>query len=291
MRWSRGCFSATCSRNAASSSRHRGAASRCFPRSRLLRFATPFHTAFRRLLPDHPQLQRPLQVLSRPPEGSHPDYAALISWTDWLIDRGVRRIEFCGGERADHSSGASRAAGSCQLARRQDCADDVALEISGALPPLLRVTGTRVRVSLHGDRLHHDGLVGGGGFDRTVGNLRRLLDAGLPCSIQATAVAGGSPALDWLISFSLEQRVKRLGGLPFIARGAGRAHRDELGLCDAERSALRQLVRNRRKSLSGRLDLRWLDLSAKRVPVLEPDGRLLLEGVTGAGNRLLCRLP
>jgi hypothetical protein len=122
MRWSRGCFSATCSRNAASSSRHRGAASRCFPR--LLRFATTFHTPFRRLLPDHPQLQRPLQVLSRPPEGSHRDYAALISWTDWLIDRGVRRIEFCGGERADHSSGASRAAGSFQLARRQDCADD-----------------------------------------------------------------------------------------------------------------------------------------------------------------------
>jgi MoaA/NifB/PqqE/SkfB family radical SAM enzyme len=224
-----------------------------------------------------------------PPDGSYPDYATLLSWSDWLIDRGVRRIEFCGGEPTIHPALPKLLAHVNSRAVKTALTTN-GLEISPALPPLLRVTGTSVRVSLHGGRLHHDELVGDGCFDRTVGNLRRLLDAGLPCSIQATAVAGGSMALDWLISFSLEQRVRRLGVLPFIARGAGRAHREELGLCDAERSALRELVRDRRKRLSGRLDLRWLDLASKRVPVLEPDGRLLLEGVTEAGDRLLCRL-
>jgi MoaA/NifB/PqqE/SkfB family radical SAM enzyme len=225
-----------------------------------------------------------------PPDGSHPDYATLLSWTDWLLDRGVRRIEFCGGEPTIHPA-LPKLLAHVHARGVKTALTTNALQISAALPPLLRATGTKVRVSLHGDRPHHDALVGDGCFDRTVANLRLLLDAGVPCSIQATVVAGGRPALDWLISFALKQGVRRLGVLPFIPRGAGRGHREEFGLPEWERRSLREFVRDRRQSLSGRLDLRWLDLVSKRVPVVEPDGRLVLEGASEAADLLLCSLP
>lgn len=98
-------------------------------------------------------------------------------------------------------------------------------------------------------------------------------------------------ALEWAALFCLEQGVGRLSILPFIPRGAGKEQRAKFGLSVPERRALRDLVALKRRELSGRLDLRWLDLTAGSIPVVEPDGRLLLEGATEAMDRLLCIIP
>ena len=39
-------------------------------------------------------------------------------------------------------------------------------------------------------------------------------------------------------------------------------------------------VSRQRRTFSGRLDIRWLDFSARPIHVVEPDGRLVLEGAT-----------
>jgi MoaA/NifB/PqqE/SkfB family radical SAM enzyme len=225
-----------------------------------------------------------------PPDGARPDYATLASWSDWLLERGTRRIDFCGGEPTIHPA-FPRLLGHVAARGAKTALTTNALEIVPALPPLLRETSTCVRVSLHGERRHHDSLVGSGCFDRTTLNLRRLLAAGVRCSIQAIVVAGAGAELDWLIRFCLQQGVRRLGVLPFVARGAGWAHREALGLSDRERSSLRDFVHSERRRLGGQLDLRWLDLASKRVPVLEPDGRLVLEGASEGRDLLLCYLP
>ena len=225
-----------------------------------------------------------------PPDGSHPDQAALRFRLDWLIDRGVRSIQFCGGEPTTHPALPQLIAHvHARGVKTSLCSN--ALAITGALLPLLRGTQTRVRVSLHGNRSHHDAIVGAGCHDLTTHNLRRLLAAGVSTSLQTTVVSGGSMAVEWTASFCLEQGVGRLSVLPFIPRGAGKEQRAKFALSESERRALRDLVALKRRELSGRLDLRWLDFTAGSIPVVEPDGRLLLEGATEAMDRLLCIIP
>jgi hypothetical protein len=54
---------------------------------------------------------------------------------------------------------------------------------------------------------------------------------------------------------------------------------------------LRQTVCAHRRRLAGRLDLRWLDFATDTAPVVEADGRVLLEGPREARDTLLAIIP
>jgi len=169
---------------------------------------------------------------------------------------------------------------------------------SDALPsfaePLLealRRHRVHTKVSLHGGRAWHDRMVGRPAHAAATGTLRRLLSAGVAASVQTTLVAGGTDVLAEMIAFCLDAGVRRLSILPFIPRGDGAAREAEFALSDGERRALRETVAAQRRRLAGRLDLRWLDFTRDRTPVVEADGRVLLEGPREASDTLLAIIP
>jgi MoaA/NifB/PqqE/SkfB family radical SAM enzyme len=225
-----------------------------------------------------------------PNDGSHPRENLLRRRIDWILSRGVKTIHFCGGEPTIHPElpnllqYARESGASCKLTTN-------GIILSDALFTILKTTGSLVKVSLHGDRAHHDKIVGREAFDAATGNLRRLLDARISASVQTTIVAGGEWAADWAAGFCLQQGVQRLSILPFIPRGLGDNRRDDYGLTQKERSALRTKVKCLRRAHSGRLDIRWLDFMARPTHVVEADGRIVVEGASERMDKTLCRIP
>lgn len=225
-----------------------------------------------------------------PPDGLHPTADTLAHRIDWLLARGVSTIHFCGGEPTIHPAlshlltHVTAQGGKTKLTTN-------GIAIADVLLPTLRATGTRVKVSLHGDREHHNAIVGRDAFDHTTRNIRRLVAAGVSTSVQTTVVAGGAWVVDWVAHFCLEVGIRRLSILPFIPRGSGYERRGEYGLSPAERRAVREHVAMRRRALSGRLDVRWLDFAARPLHVVEPDGSVVLEGATNARDAVLYRIP
>lgn len=225
-----------------------------------------------------------------PPDGNHPDADTLMRRLDWLLTRGVRTIHFCGGEPTIHpaipqlieyvysNNGKSRLTTN-------------GIAISNELVAVLRARRTGVKVSLHGDREHHNKMVGCEGFDRTTDNLRRLVTNGVPTSVQTTVVAGGEWVVGWVAAFCRKVGVRRLSILPFIPRGSGNDRREEYELTTRERGQLRDLVRRERRRLNGQLDLRWLDFTAEPVPVVEADGTVVIEGATESADQEICAIP
>ena len=104
-------------------------------------------------------------------------------------------------------------------------------------------------------------------------------------------VAGHGWVIDWVAEFCLHNKVRQLSILPFIPRGSGKDRRDDYELTSAERAALRENVVRKRRELSGRLDMRWLDFTANPVPVVEANGRVILEHATEAMDTLICQIP
>ncbi len=225
-----------------------------------------------------------------PPDGNHPDADTLISRLDWLLTRGVRTIHFCGGEPTIHPAIPQLIEyvyshnGKSRLTTN-------GIAISNELVAVLRARRTGVKVSLHGDREHHNKMVGCEGFDRTTGNLRRLVTSGVPISVQTTVVAGGEWVVGWVAAFCRKVGVRRLSILPFIPRGSGNDRREEYELTTRERGQLRDLVRRERRRLNGQLDLRWLDFTAQPVPVVEADGTVVIEGATESADQEICAIP
>jgi MoaA/NifB/PqqE/SkfB family radical SAM enzyme len=154
----------------------------------------------------------------------------------------------------------------------------------------LRTHCTDVKVSIHGDRDHHNRMVGRDAFNQATVNLRRLLGTKVPVTVQTTVVAGAEWVIDWMIAFCRDLGVRRLSILPFIPRGRGAARSGEYELTVAERQTVRDQVIRRRKALTGGLEIRWLDLTTRPVPVVEADGTVLLEGPTEAADEVLARL-
>jgi MoaA/NifB/PqqE/SkfB family radical SAM enzyme len=224
-----------------------------------------------------------------PPDGVDTPAETLVHRLDWLLARGVRSVHFCGGEPTIHPALPELLAHVHARGGKTELTTN-GIVISDALLATLRATRSRVKLSLHGDRPHHDRMVGRAAFDRTTGNIRRLVAAGVHTSVQTTVVAGKTGVVDWMAAFCLEVGVRRLNVLPFIPRGSGYARRAEYGLSDRDRRALRERVATKRKTLGRRLDVRWLDFTARPVPVVEPDGRLILEGATEALDRVLARI-
>jgi MoaA/NifB/PqqE/SkfB family radical SAM enzyme len=225
-----------------------------------------------------------------PPDGSHPREETLTQRIDWLLQRGVTTIHFCGGEPTIVPS-LPRLVAHVHAQGSATKLTTNGIDISDALLSVLRANRTECKVSVHGDREHHDRIVGRDAFDATTRNLRRMVSAGIPTSVQTTVVAGGASVVDWVIGFCLEVGVRRLSILPFIPRGSGNLRRGDYELSSAQRNALRSLVKSRRRTLNGRLDLRWLDFTARPIHVVEADGRVILEGPTEARDEVLCRIP
>jgi MoaA/NifB/PqqE/SkfB family radical SAM enzyme len=225
-----------------------------------------------------------------PWDGEHPSAEVLLHRIDWLTDRGVRIVHFCGGEPTIHPALASLIA----RVRERGAAPRLTtngIAMPGPLLEALRGHRVHVKVSLHGGRAWHDRMVGRPAYDAATGTLRRLLAAGVATSVQTTLVAGGGDVLAEMIAFCLDAGVKRLSLLPFIPRGDGAAREAEFALSDAERRGLRQAVAAQRRRLTGRLDLRWLDFATDTAPVVEADGRVLLEGPREARDTLLAVIP
>jgi len=225
-----------------------------------------------------------------PPDGAHPTSATLLRRLDWLLARGVQTIHFCGGEPTIHPAlpqlltHVHAHGGHTKLTTN-------GIAVSELMLPVLRATGTQVKVSLHGDRAYHDTIVGRVAFDHTTGNLRRLVAAGVSTSVQTTVVAGGTWVVDWVAGFCLEVGVRRLSILPFIPRGRGYGRRGEYELSASQRRTLRTLVSKKRRALHGRLDVRWLDFTARPIYVVEADGRVVCERATEAMDQVLCDIP
>lgn len=225
-----------------------------------------------------------------PPDDVHPEVAVIKQRIDWLLSRGVRIIHFSGGEPTTHP-GLQELIAYVHAHGGKTKLTTNAIAISDTLIQALEVAETEVKVSLHGDREHHNAMVGVRSFDHTTGNLKRLLGSGIRASIQATVVAGKTWVVDWLIDYCLESGVRRLSILPFISRGSGRDCSDICQLSLQQRSALRDMVKKRRRMLIGKLDLRWLDFTARPIHVVEPDGRVILEAATEKLDEILCRIP
>ncbi len=225
-----------------------------------------------------------------PPGGAHPAAETLVRRLDWLLAHGVKTIHFCGGEPTIHPA-LSQLLAHVKASGGKSKLTTNAIALADALLPALRAAGTEVKVSVHGDREHHDAVVGRTAFDHTATNLRRLLAARVPTSVQTTVVAGGEWAVDWIAAFCLELGVRRLSLLPFIPRGRGNECRNDYELSPLQRRALRERVAAKRRALVGRLELRWLDFNTRPVPVVESDGRVVLEGATEAMDTLLYHIP
>jgi MoaA/NifB/PqqE/SkfB family radical SAM enzyme len=225
-----------------------------------------------------------------PPDGSHADGATLKHRLDWLLTQGVKTIHFCGGEPTIHPAlpplleYVHARGGNSRVTTN-------AIEISDVLLQNFRRRCTQVKVSLHGNREHHNRMVGRDVFDQTTDNLRRLLAAGVPTSVQTTVTAGAIEVVDWVCRFCQETGVRRLTILPFLPRGRGHGLRSDYGLSSPQRRELRDLVIRKRRALNGRLDVRWSDFTARPIPVVEANGGIILEGATEVMDKLLGHIP
>lgn len=216
------------------------------------------------------------QFCLAPPDGARPQLSDLIRRLEWLLSHKVKTIHFCGGEPTIypdleklisfvHESGV----------KVKMTTNGIAL--ADSLISLLYDTRAEVKVSLHGNREHHDKITGVRAFDHTVANIKRLVDSVVKVSVQSTIIAEKPDMVHWLSDFCLDAGVRRLSILPFIPRGNGSYVRDRFGLSSIQRRQLKDMVKAKRRKLNTRLDLRWLDFNAKPLHVVEADGRIILE--------------
>jgi MoaA/NifB/PqqE/SkfB family radical SAM enzyme len=225
-----------------------------------------------------------------PPDGAHPDAETLKHRIDWLRVRSVRTVHLCGGEPTIHPALGTLIA----YAHASGMATKLTtngIAMAEGLAAVLRAARTQVKVSLHGDRDHHNRIVGRDAFDRTGATIRRLLAAGVTVTVQTTVVTQSLDVLDQVAAFCLKVGIRRLSIMPFIPRGSGNVRRSEFDLTVDERRMLRAMVAKMRRALTGRLDVRGLVFAARPVHVVEADGRVVLEAATDASDTLLCRIP
>lgn len=199
-------------------------------------------------------------------------------------------IHFCGGEPTIHPD-PPELIQHVQACNKHSKLTTNAIALPDDLVPILRAANTFVKVSLHGDRDHHDQIVGRAAFEHTTKTIRRLIAAGVSTSVQTTVIARATWVVDWVSGFCLEAGVRRLSFLPFIPRGSGYERRMEYGFTAAERRELRDHVARLRRSLGHRLEVRWLDFSSRPIHVVEPDGKVILEAATETLDKTLYEIP
>ena len=225
-----------------------------------------------------------------PPDGLHPSVGVLKRRIDWLLSNGVNTLHFCGGEPTVHPDLAELMTYTFEHGGRNQLTSN-GIALPAALLAVLKATRTKVRISLHGDKHHQNAMVGVTAFQHTTRTIQRLVAYGVNTSIQTTLVASESTVIDWMTQYCLDVGVRCLNFLPFIPRGSGADHRDDFGLTSLQRRELHRLIRVRRHSLCGRVDVRWLDFNAQVIYVVEPDGRIIVEGATESMDRVLYQIP
>ncbi len=224
--------------------------------------------------------------LAPPDGGKHPPASALKNRIQWLLANGVRTIHFCGGEPTIHHDLPKLIAYVKSLGGKSKMTSN-GMAISDQLIEVLYQCDTAVKISLHGDKPHHNLILGRDAFDRTVDSIKRLVKAKAEISIQSTVVHGQLSTVSFVIDFCLRNGIRRVSFLPFIPRGMGDLHRTAYTLTGPERRELSKLISEKRRENLGRLDIRLLDFSASPIYVVEPDGRIILESSTEALDRLV----
>jgi len=227
--------------------------------------------------------------LAPPDGGIHPPFSILKHRIDWLFKRGVNTIHFCGGEPTIHHDLGDLIKYVHSQGKKSKLTTN-GISISDKLINIVFNCRTEVKVSLHGPKAHHDEIVGREAFDSTSTSVIRLVSAGVSTSVQTTIVTGHLEIVNWSIGFCLENKVKRVSFLPFIPRGSGYDNRSKYELSPIEKRNLQNLVRQKRRQLSNRMDIRLLDFNSTPIHVMESDGRLLLEGATEGMDKLLCNV-
>ena len=227
--------------------------------------------------------------LAPPDGGIHPSFESLKSRIDWLFANGVKTIHFCGGEPTIHHDLSKLIRYVTEQGRKTKLTTN-GIAVSDELIRTLYESKTAVKVSLHGPREHHNEVVGVDAFDKTVSSIQRLVASGVPTSVQTTIVTGHLDILDWSIRFCLDNGVKRVSFLPFIPRGSGYENRNKYELSSAERRNLHNEVKQKRRKLNSRLDIRLLDFNIRPIHVIESDGRVVLESSTEGRDVLLYRI-
>jgi len=227
--------------------------------------------------------------LAPPDGGIHPSFESLRGRIDWLFANGVKTIHFCGGEPTIHHD----LPGLIRYVNEQGKKSRLTtngISISDELIHTLYAAKTQVKVSLHGPCAHHNDVVGVNAYDRTVSSIQRLVTSRVATSVQTTIVAGHLDIVDWSIRFCLDNGVKRISFLPFIPRGNGYENRNKYELSIAERRNLHNAVKQKRRKLNSRLDIRLLDFNSRPIHVIESDGRVVLERATESRDVLLYRI-
>jgi MoaA/NifB/PqqE/SkfB family radical SAM enzyme len=228
--------------------------------------------------------------LAPPDGGPHPSVSTLKGRIDWLLARSVKTIHFCGGEPTIHHGLPELIAYVLAQGGKSKLTTN-GIAVADSVIPVLRAAKTQVKISLHGDQAHHDEIVGRAAFNETTATINRLLSAGVTVSVQTTIVAGRLDIVSWMIRFCVNNKVPRLSFLPFIPRGSGYSSRAKYELSPAERNELRNLIKQMRRELSSRLDIRLLDFNTRPIHVVEPDGRIILEGPTETCDTFLFQIP
>jgi len=228
--------------------------------------------------------------LAPPDGGRHSSASTLKNRINWLLVRGVESIHFCGGEPTIHRQLPELIAHVHSRGGKSRLTTN-GIALSDDLIYTLRSAATHVKVSLHGDQPHHDEIVGRSTFYSATASIRRLLSAGVITSVQTTIVSGHLDVVPWMIGFCLRNQVRRVSFLPFIMRGSGYERRAEYGLTQAERRVLHRRVKDERRKHTGRVDIRLLDFNTRPIHVVEPDGRVILEGASEALDVLLTQIP
>lgn len=228
--------------------------------------------------------------LAPPDGGVHPAVAVLKERIDWLFANNIKTIHFCGGEPTIHRQ-LHELIEYVHSQNRKSKLTTNGIALSDQLLQALFTTKTQVKVSLHGPKAHHNEVVGCDAFDKTVATIRRLVTAGISTSVQTTIVAGQLSVVDWSVQYCIENGVRRISFLPFIPRGSGLGQRSKYDLSGTERRELHELVKQKRRKLINRLDIRLLDFNTRPIHVVEPDGRIVLEKATEAMDEFLCQIP
>lgn len=228
--------------------------------------------------------------LAPPDGGIHPPVIQLKQYIDWLFERGVKSIHFCGGEPTIHHDLPQLIEYVYAKGGKPRLTTNGIL-ISDKLIASLYASKTEVKVSLHGPSEFHNAIVGREAFDATTTTIKRLIASGIRTSIQTTIIHEHLDIVDWMIQYSQKNKVKRISFLPFIPRGSGHEKRGIYELSYNERYKLRDLVRQRRKEFNSIIDIRLLDFNIKQVPVVEPDGRVVMESSTETRDVLLYQIP
>jgi MoaA/NifB/PqqE/SkfB family radical SAM enzyme len=224
--------------------------------------------------------------LAPPDGGKHPAAALLQKRINWLMQNGVKTIHFCGGEPTIHHD-LSKLINQVTMLGGKSKMTTNGILLPDDLVTVLRKAATDVKVSLHGNATQHNRITGKSSFDKTTSTIVRLVKEKITTTVQTTIVSGHLDVVEWMVRFCLDNGVTKLRLLPFIPRGYGAERNTEFALSEKEKIVLHTLIMRLRKTVGKRLDIKLIDFNTSTVPVVEPDGNIILEGAMEGLDKII----